>query len=99
MLTPLDLLYITIAIGIALLVIFLCITLVYSILILRDINMLVSSAKDTAEKVNTYVMKPVKAAKNLHKNIAPIIKIVEEKIAERLTANEEEKPKKKTKKK
>lgn len=99
MLTPLDLLYITIAIGIALLVIFLCITLIYSILILRDVNKLVSSAKDTAEKVNTYVMKPVKAAKNLHKNIAPIIKIVEEKISERMSCDEDEKPKKKKKKK
>lgn len=98
MLTPLDLLYITIAIGIALLVIFLCITLVYSILILRDVNKLVSSAKDTAEKVNVYVMKPVKAARNLHKHITPIIKIVEEKISERMT-EEEEKPKKKKKKK
>ncbi|MBU1018928.1 MAG: hypothetical protein ABII07_01005 [Patescibacteria group bacterium] len=99
MLTPLDLLYITIAIGTALLVIFLCITLVYSILILRDVNQLVSSAKDTAEKVNTYVMKPVKAAKNLHKHITPIIKIVEDKLAERMGEEEEEKPKKKKKKK
>ncbi len=96
MLTPVDLLYITIAIAVALLAIFGCITLIYLILILRDANKVVASAKDTAEKVNTYVMKPINAARSLSKHIGPIIKIVEEKIEERMT---EEKPTKRGKKK
>ncbi|OIP80483.1 hypothetical protein COW94_03305 [Candidatus Peregrinibacteria bacterium CG22_combo_CG10-13_8_21_14_all_44_10] len=96
MLTPLDLLYITIAIAIALLAIFGCITLIYLILILRDANKVVASAKDTAEKVNTYVMKPINAARSLSKHIGPIIKIVEEKIEERMEAD---RPKKNPRKK
>ncbi len=94
MLTPLDLLYITLAIAIALMAIFLCITLVYMILILRDVNKVVDTAKDTVEKVNLYVMKPIKAAQNMGKYMGPVIKIVEEKIVERMS---EEKPETKKK--
>ncbi len=96
MLTPVDLLYITIAIAVALLAIFGCITLIYLILILRDANKAVSAAKDTVEKVNVYVMKPINAARSLGKHLGPIIRIVEEKLEERM---EEDKPKKKRKKK
>ncbi|EKD63542.1 MAG: hypothetical protein ACD_51C00259G0015 [uncultured bacterium] len=93
MLTPIDLLYITLAIAASLVTLFLCITLIYLILILRDANKVVSSAKDTVEKINLYVMKPVRAVQNMGKYMGPIIKIVEKKIEERL--EEDDKPKKK----
>lgn len=93
MLTPIDLLYITLAIAASLVTIFLCITLIYLILILRDANKVVASAKDTAEKINIYVMKPVRAVQSMGKYIGPIIKIVEKKLEERL--EDDDKPRKK----
>lgn len=91
MLTPIDLLYITLAIAASLVTLFLCITLIYLILILRDANKVVASAKDTAEKINIYVMKPVRAVQNMGKYMGPIIKIVEKKLEERLDDNEKPK--------
>lgn len=84
----------TLAIAVALVAIFLCITLVYFILILRDANKVIASAKDTAEKINIYVMKPVRAVQSMGKYVGPIIKIVEKKLEERMEDNED-KPKKK----
>lgn len=95
MLTPLDLLYITLAIAVALVAIFLCITLIYLILILRDANKAVSAAKDTAEKINIYVMKPINALRSIGQHIGPIMEIIERKLAERAEVVKETTRKKK----
>lgn len=95
MLTPLDLLYITLAIAVALVTIFLCITLVYLILILRDTNKAISAAKDTAEKINSYVMKPINALRSVGQHIGPIMEIIERKLTERTEITKETTKKKK----
>lgn len=89
MLTAVDLLYIILAVGIALLSIFLSIVLVYAIFILRDINKATDAMRDSAEKIHTMILKPIKMTGELIKYAKPVVDVVEEKL------REERKPKKK----
>lgn len=81
--TTKDILYISLAGGFVLLVIFLCVTLIYLILILRDANKISSKIKDTSEKINNYVLQPVKIASRLIESLHPIVDIIEKKIKEK----------------
>ncbi|HCW32313.1 MAG: hypothetical protein UT36_C0010G0067 [Candidatus Peregrinibacteria bacterium GW2011_GWF2_39_17] len=83
MLTSLDILYVILAIGIALMSIFLSILLVYLIMILRDINKATEAIKDSAERVNEMILKPIRMAHEVLKYAKPVVDIVEEKIRER----------------
>lgn len=93
MLTSLDILYIVLAIGIALMSIFLSIVLVYSIFILRDINKATEAIKDSAERVQNMILKPLKMTHELIKYAKPMVDVVEK----RFSRGEEEEPKKKKK--
>jgi uncharacterized protein YoxC len=91
MLTSLDILYIVLAIGIALMSIFLSILLVYSIFILRDINKATEAIKDSAERVQTMILKPLQMTHEILKYARPMVDVVEK----RFSSRQEEEPKKK----
>ena len=55
---PLSFLYIALGVGFLLLVIFACVTMIYLIQILRDAAKISDSVRDTAERVNDYVIQP-----------------------------------------
>lgn len=91
MLTSLDILYIVLAIGIALMSIFLSILLVYSIFILRDINKATEAIKDSAERVQTMILKPLQITHEILKYARPMVDVVEK----RFSREQEDEPKKK----
>lgn len=81
--TTQDILNIALAGGFVLLVIFLSVVLIYLILILRDVCRITNRLKDTAQKVNEYVLKPVKMLNSLISKAQPIMEMVEDKIKEK----------------
>ena len=83
MIEAVDLLYIILAIAIALVAIFLSIVLVYSIFILRDINKATDAIRDSAEKVHATILKPIKMTGELLKYARPVVEVVGEKIKEK----------------
>ena len=100
MLDALDLLYIILAIAIALVAIFGSILLLYAIFILRDINKASSAVKESAERVNNLIVRPLQMTRDLVKMARPAIEVAERKFHERRERQEEEaKPMKKAKKK
>lgn len=68
-----DTLYMVLSVAIALLTIFLSVTLIYLILVLRDASKIIEKAKDTVEKVNNFVVKPVKLASAVFDHLRPLI--------------------------
>lgn len=92
---PSDTFYLVLSVAVVLLTIFLSIVLVYAMFILRDINKVTQSLKDTAEKVNHYVMQPIRLANQLAGYIRPLWEKMEERLMERA---EEEQPRRKGKK-
>lgn len=66
-------LYVVLTIAIALLTIFLCVTLIYLILILRDVNKMLEKVRDTVERVNTFILKPVSLASSIVDHVRPLI--------------------------
>lgn len=66
-------LYIVLTIAIALLTIFLCVTLIYLILILRDANKMFEKIRDTVERVNSFIIKPVSLISSIVDHIKPLI--------------------------
>lgn len=68
--------YAVLTIAIAFLTIFICVLLVYLILILRDVNKMLEMIKDTVERVNTFILKPVSLASSIVDHIRPLIESV-----------------------
>lgn len=68
-----DILYLTLSVCIALFTIFVSITLLYLLLILRDVVKIVDRAKDLMEKVDTYVTKPLLMTKRIIEFVKPFI--------------------------
>lgn len=99
MFSSLDLLYIAIAIGVALMSIFISILLVYAILILRDINKASEAVKESIERVNNLIMKPLNMAQEIVRYAKPVIDVAERKFHEHQEAKEEAATKKSKKKK
>lgn len=99
MLSALDILYIVLAIGIALFSIFFSIVLVYAILILRDVNKATELVKDSAERVNKMIIAPLKMTGEVVKLARPVVEAASRKVHERMShhsdEDETEKPKKK----
>ena len=76
---PLNLLYIVLATVILLLGILLAIALVYMIMILRDASKASFFVRDTAEKVNEFMYKPLMMATTIVENIKPILENLQSK--------------------
>lgn len=77
--------YIVLTIAIALLTIFLCVTLIYLILILRDLSKMLEKIRDTAEKVNTFILKPVSLVSAVVDHVRPLIEDALERREERMS--------------
>lgn len=75
-------LYVVLTIAIALLTIFLCVTLIYLILILRDVNKMLEKVRDTVERVNTFILKPVSLASTIVDHVRPLIEAALERRGE-----------------
>lgn len=96
---PSDTFYLVLSVSVVLLTIFLSIVLVYLMFILRDVNKVTQSAKETVEKVNHYVMQPIRFANQFATYLRPLWEKMEERLMERVTDNdEEEKPRRKGRK-
>lgn len=78
---PIDILYLTLSVCVAMLTIFLSITLVYLLFILRDITKISDQVKDIVQKVDTYVTKPILLTKSVIEFVAPFVRTVEEKVS------------------
>lgn len=76
---PLAFLYIALGVGFLLLVIFTCVTLIYFMQILRDVNKITDSARDTAERVNDYVLQPLAFISQVVEHVKPMIDAVQQK--------------------
>ncbi|PJC36534.1 hypothetical protein CO046_05145 [Candidatus Peregrinibacteria bacterium CG_4_9_14_0_2_um_filter_53_11] len=74
-------LYLVGSISIGLLTIFLCVTLVYVILILRDASKVIEHVRETVDRVNSFIIKPVSLASSIVDHIRPIIENVMERRA------------------
>lgn len=66
-------LYLVSSLAIALLTIFLCITLVYLILILRDTSKVIEHVRETVDRVNDFIVKPVALAATIVDHIKPLV--------------------------
>lgn len=78
-----DILYLALAIGFIVLVVFVAITLMYLIMILRDVTKVVDNTKEITEKVNEYIVSPVKIATTIAGYMKPIIEALQERIHEK----------------
>ncbi|MFA5829084.1 MAG: DUF948 domain-containing protein [Candidatus Gracilibacteria bacterium] len=76
---PLAFLYIALGVGFLLLVIFICVTLIYFMQILRDVNKITDSARDTAERVNDYVLQPLALISQVVEHVKPMIDAIQQK--------------------
>ncbi len=95
----LNFLYLALGIGFIILVIFICATLVYLIQILRDVTKISENVKDTAEKVNHFILQPLTFMKEILEYAKPVIHAVQSKKDEvRENVGEFIKKTKKTKK-
>lgn len=71
--TSLDVLYISLAVGFIVLVIFLAITLLYTIFILRDVSGVTNDVKEVTERVNQVVVSPLRLAQTIIEHVKPYI--------------------------
>ena len=83
MMESLDILYLTLAVAVSLLTIFLSVTLIYLMFILRDITKVADSVKETVDKVNTYIAKPILLTKSVIEFVGPFIRGFEEKVTKK----------------
>ncbi|PIQ78188.1 hypothetical protein COV82_01680 [Candidatus Peregrinibacteria bacterium CG11_big_fil_rev_8_21_14_0_20_46_8] len=79
---PQSTLYLVLAIGVALLTIFVCVALIYLILIFRDVSKILEKTRDTAERINEFVIKPVTIVSTVVDRIRPIVEAAMERRAE-----------------
>lgn len=99
--TSLDILYVVLAAVILLVGILLAVAILYLIFILRDASKATYFIKDTAEKVNEFVYKPLMMAHSIMDKLGPILESIKERgegMAEK-AANKRAKKKGRPKKK
>ena len=71
-----DTLYFVLTIAIGMVAVFLCVALLYLTLVLRDAEKILDKIRDTADKVNAFVVKPVQIAAMVIDRVRPIIESV-----------------------
>lgn len=77
--TSLDVLYISLAGGFLVLVIFLSIALLYLTFVLRDISKVTHGVHEVTEKVNQLILSPFKILNTLFEHIGPFIEMLRQK--------------------
>lgn len=75
-----DILFLTLSVCVALVTIFLSVTLIYLMFILRDVVKITDEAKNVVEKINTYVTKPLLLTKSIIEFVTPFVQTAEDKI-------------------
>lgn len=70
--------YIVSIASIIVLTVLLSFVLVYALFILRDVNKITATTKETADHINTFVMKPVFFTKEILHYVKPFLSMVEE---------------------
>lgn len=78
-----DILFLTLAGCLVLVTIFLTMTLIYLMFILRDVVKVTDQVKEIVDKVNTYVTKPLLLTKSIIEFVGPFVKGAEEKLSKR----------------
>ncbi len=73
----LDVLYLTLAVCIGLLTIFMSFTLIYLMFILRDFSKISDKVKEIAEKIDRTIMKPILLTKTIVEFVSPFIQSAE----------------------
>ncbi len=89
--TSLDVLYMSLAIGFILLVIFLCFLIFYGIIILRDITKVVDDTAEIVHKVRSTIVEPLKAFDFLIEKAKPYIEMAVEKSVKSKKATKKKK--------
>lgn len=77
-----DFLYIALGVGFLLLTIFGSIAIFYLIFILRDVTKIIDNVRETAERVNEYILSPIKVANAVIERAKPIYDAIKEKKEE-----------------
>lgn len=80
---PIDILYLTLAVCVSLTTIFLSVTLIYLMFILRDVVKVTDQVKTLVDNINTYIAKPIMLTKSIIEFVTPFIHGAEEKISKR----------------
>lgn len=78
-----DILYLTLSVCVTLLTVFISVTLVYLLFILRDVVKVTDQIKGLVEKVDTYVTKPIMLTKSIIEFVSPFIVGAQEKMGKR----------------
>ncbi len=71
--TSADIMKMSFAIGFIILVVFLSMTLLYAIFILRDVSKILDDVKEVTEKVRVSVISPLKAMNVVIEKITPFV--------------------------
>lgn len=74
----LDILYLTLSVCIALITVFFSVTMLYLLLLLRDITKIADKVRDIMEKVDTYITKPILMTKSIIEFVTPFIENAKE---------------------
>ena len=77
--STLDILYLSLAIGFIVLVVFLSITLTYATFVLRDLSRVMHDVEEITDKVNEYILSPMRIANAIFENLKPFIAAFREK--------------------
>ena len=80
---PLDILFLTLSVCVIIVSIFLSITMVYLLFILRDVVKVSDKIQGIVEKVDTYITKPLLLTKSIIEFVSPFVKGAEEKFSKR----------------
>lgn len=73
-----DILYLTLAVCAAVLTIFVSVTLIYMMFILRDVTRVTDDVRVIVDKVNTYITKPLLMTKSIIDFVGPFIQNAEQ---------------------
>lgn len=66
-------LYLILGVSVGFLTIFICVALIYLILVLRDASKILDKTRDTVEKINMIVVKPVKLVATIVEHVRPMV--------------------------
>lgn len=77
----LDILYLTLSVCVTLLTVFLTITLIYLMFILRDVTKIADKAREVVDKVDRYITKPILMTKSIIEFVGPFVEGAEKKLA------------------
>lgn len=79
--TSLDILYLALAAGFIVLVVFISITLTYVIFLLRDLTKTMDKVEEITERVNEYLLIPAKLVSTFISHAGPFIEMFRERFA------------------